>query len=193
MKRTNFRITLFGIGILVLFLGCAGQTSSTSVKDAYANAERIEDPLARLPVSPLSGTSAAVSPSGAASAARSHLASQADGLSPAFLFDIPFRFDRFTLLFDARAKVEVNAMRLKEQEGDRSALLLEGRCDELGSREYNLVLGERRAQTVKQYLVQLGLPSSSIDIVSYGKDQPVCLEHDEACWARNRTVHFLLK
>ncbi|MGH7233670.1 MAG: OmpA family protein, partial [Nitrospiraceae bacterium] len=104
-----------------------------------------------------------------------------------YLFDIPFRFDRFTLLPDARAMVEVNAMRLKESDERRWALLLEGRCDEVGSRDYNLVLGERRAQAVREYLENLGIPSASIEIVSYGKDRPVCDDHNEHCWAKNRT------
>jgi peptidoglycan-associated lipoprotein len=77
-----------------------------------------------------------------------------------YLFDIPFRFDRFTLLSDAQAMVEVNAMRLKENEESSEALLLEGRCDEVGTRDYNLVLGECRAQAVRTYLVNLG-PSTS--------------------------------
>jgi peptidoglycan-associated lipoprotein len=191
MNGTNVRITYAGIGILVLLVGCAGHTSSSSLKDG--NAERIEEPLARLPIAQLSGSAPVGSSRHAAVANRASSAAGLNESSSMFLFDIPFRFDRFTLLLDARAKVEVNAMRVKEQDADSPALLLEGRCDEIGSREYNLVLGERRALTVKQYLVHLGIPSSSIQIVSYGKDQPLCMEQDEACWAKNRTVHFVVK
>jgi peptidoglycan-associated lipoprotein len=105
-----------------------------------------------------------------------------------FLLDIPFNFDHASLREDAKAMLEVNASRLQESEGWR--LLLEGHCDEVGTSEYNLVLGERRVQTVKQYLVNLGLSSSAIEGVSYGKERPLCAEHTSECWQKNRTVHF---
>jgi peptidoglycan-associated lipoprotein len=86
--------------------------------------------------------------------------------------------------------LEANARRLKAENGRK--LLIEGHCDERGTVEYNLVLGERRAQTVKQYLQDLGVPSSQIQITSYGKEKPFCTDHSEACWQSNRRAHFVL-
>ena len=63
---------------------------------------------------------------------------------------------------------------------------VEGHCDQRGTREYNLALGGRRANAVKDYLVSLGVPASRIDTISYGKERPVCTESDESCWAQNR-------
>jgi peptidoglycan-associated lipoprotein len=71
--------------------------------------------------------------------------------------------------------------------------LIEGHCDERGTPEYNLALGERRAQAAMSYLVALGIQANRISIVSYGHQQPLCTERNEACWAKNRRAHFLVK
>ena len=76
---------------------------------------------------------------------------------------------------------------------DSSLVLIEGHCDERGTVEYNLALGERRAKAAMSYLVSRGVPAGRITIVSYGKERPVCTEHNPACWARNRRAHFLVK
>ncbi len=102
--------------------------------------------------------------------------------------DIPFNFDQAKLRTDALAMLEINADRLQKSNG--WSLLLEGHCDEIGTTDYNLVLGERRVHAVKEYLVRLGLPSSAIDGISYGKERPVCGEHTSECWQKNRVVHF---
>jgi peptidoglycan-associated lipoprotein len=72
-------------------------------------------------------------------------------------------------------------------------VLIEGHCDERGTLAYNLVLGERRAQSVKRYLQELGVPPSQLQIVSYGKERPFCTEHRETCWQQNRRGHFVVK
>ena len=72
-------------------------------------------------------------------------------------------------------------------------VLLEGRCDEVGTSEYNLVLGERRALSVKRYLESLGMSRLQVDVTSYGKDRPLCLQHNPVCWQKNRSVHFIVK
>jgi peptidoglycan-associated lipoprotein len=104
------------------------------------------------------------------------------------LSDIFFDFDRFVVRDDARSRLEANAGLLKSQSGVK--ILIEGHCDERGTSAYNLVLGERRAQAAAQYLKDLGLPSSQIQITSYGKERPFCAEHSEACWQSNRRAHF---
>ncbi|MDE3041283.1 MAG: OmpA family protein [Nitrospirota bacterium] len=104
------------------------------------------------------------------------------------LSDVLFDFDRFVIRDDARSGLEANAGLLKAQSGQN--ILIEGHCDERGTSAYNLVLGERRAQAVAQYLRDLGVPSSQMQITSYGKERPFCAEHSEACWQSNRRAHF---
>jgi peptidoglycan-associated lipoprotein len=89
---------------------------------------------------------------------------------------------------DAQSVLEANAGVLKSQSGEK--ILLEGHCDERGTGAYNLVLGERRAKAAAQYLRDLGVPSSQMQITSYGKERPFCTEHSEACWQSNRRAHF---
>jgi len=67
---------------------------------------------------------------------------------------------------------------------------VEGHCDERGSAEYNLGLGDRRASSVRDFLVQLGVPVAKLRTISYGKERPQCTEADEACYQKNRRVHF---
>ena len=69
-------------------------------------------------------------------------------------------------------------------------LTVEGYCDERGSEEYNLALGDARAKQTKEYLAGLGLPANQLRTISYGKEKPVCADHDEACWQRNRRAHI---
>jgi peptidoglycan-associated lipoprotein len=104
------------------------------------------------------------------------------------LSDVFFDFDRFTIRSDARTSLEADAGILKTQSDQR--ILIEGHCDERGTGAYNLVLGERRAQAVRKYLLDLGVPSSQIKITSYGKERPFCTEHSEDCWQSNRRAHF---
>jgi peptidoglycan-associated lipoprotein len=106
------------------------------------------------------------------------------------LLDVHFGFDRYDI-HPAEAKVlESNARWLKQS---RDLVLIEGHCDERGTSEYNLALGERRAASVMNYLVSYGIAAHRITIVSYGKERPQCTGHDEACWAKNRRAHFLVK
>lgn len=102
--------------------------------------------------------------------------------------DVYFDFDQFVIRSDARSLLEANATALKTQAA--RAILIEGHCDERGTSAYNLVLGERRAQAAARYLRDLGVPSSQIQITSYGKERPFCAEHSEACWQSNRRAHF---
>jgi peptidoglycan-associated lipoprotein len=68
--------------------------------------------------------------------------------------------------------------------------VVEGHCDERGSAEYNLGLGDRRATSAKDFLVQLGVPADKLKTISYGKERPQCTENDESCWQKNRRAHF---
>lgn len=108
------------------------------------------------------------------------------------LQDIYFAFDEAAILFSVKSTLEANADLLRARYNKQN-ILVEGHCDERGSVEYNLVLGARRAQAVKDYLVDLGIDQSRVRIVSYGKEQPVCSQANESCWKRNRRAHFTLQ
>ena len=111
---------------------------------------------------------------------------------PAILLqDIFFDFDKFDLSDDARSVITQNGRLLREHSQVR--LLIEGHCDERGTVQYNLALGEKRANEVKGYLRDLGVNVTRIDVVSYGKERPFVLGHDEAAWAQNRRAHFVVR
>ena len=104
------------------------------------------------------------------------------------LSDVFFDFDRAAIRSDAQSVLESNAGILRST--PETKLVIEGHCDERGTSAYNLVLGERRAQSVKRYLQDLGVDSSRIQVTSYGKERPFCTEHSEECWQSNRRAHF---
>ncbi len=103
-----------------------------------------------------------------------------------------FDFDQYVIRQDAVSILQANTQLLNAKYQD-SSVLIEGHCDERGTRSYNLVLGERRAQAVRDYLVDLGVPASRIQIVSYGKERPLCNEAEESCWQQNRRGHLRLQ
>lgn len=74
----------------------------------------------------------------------------------------------------------------------KARVQIEGHCDERGSEDYNIALGAKRAQAAKDYLVTLGISGGRITTISYGKELPLCTEHEESCWARNRRDHFVV-
>src|SRR5215467_9226174 len=106
------------------------------------------------------------------------------------LSDAYFDLDKSDIRADAQSALQKDAEWLKKWTSTR--INVEGHCDERGSAAYNLALGSRRAQAVKDYLVNLGVPASRIDIVSKGKEAPVCMEHNESCWQMNRRGHFII-
>ncbi len=106
------------------------------------------------------------------------------------LADVFFDFDQYAIRPDAVPVLEENAGFLKDTYKNFS-VLIEGHCDERGTVEYNLELGKRRAQAVKDYLVDLGIEESRIQIVSYGKEKPFCAESEPSCWQQNRRGHFV--
>ena len=107
------------------------------------------------------------------------------------LKDIYFDFDQHNLSIDARDTLKSHAGWLKNHAP--AQVEIEGHCDERGTGEYNLALGAKRAQTAKDYLVTLGVPAGRITTVSYGKELPVCQEHTEECWQKNRHDRFVVK
>jgi peptidoglycan-associated lipoprotein len=105
--------------------------------------------------------------------------------------DAYFDYDKSDIRPDARDALTTNAATLKGIFTDYpDSVVVEGHCDERGSAEYNLGLGDRRATAAKEFLVQLGVPSDRLKTISYGKERPVCTESNESCWQKNRRAHF---
>lgn len=105
--------------------------------------------------------------------------------------NVYFDYDQSSIRSDAREILKSNSEIFTKNSG--ATIVVEGHCDERGTAEYNMALGERRAQEVKQYLVNLGIPATRIETISYGEEKPLDPGHDEAAWAQNRRAQFLLK
>jgi len=103
--------------------------------------------------------------------------------------DAYFDYNKADIRPDAREALSKTADFLKNYPQIKATI--EGHCDERGSTEYNLGLGQRRADAVKSYLVSLGISADRLNTVSYGKEKPFCTEHDESCWQQNRRGHFV--
>jgi peptidoglycan-associated lipoprotein len=103
--------------------------------------------------------------------------------------DAYFDFNKADIRADAREALAKTADFLRKYPQIKATI--EGRCDERGSTEYNVVLGDRRASAVKNYLVQLGISADRLNTTSLGKEQQFCTESNEACWQRNRVGHFV--
>lgn len=106
--------------------------------------------------------------------------------------DVYFDYDKSDVRGDGRDVLTRDAAALKAILTDfpNISVVVEGHCDERGSAEYNLGLGDRRSSSVKDFLVQLGLPADRLKPISYGKERPQCSEANESCWQKNRRVHF---
>lgn len=104
------------------------------------------------------------------------------------LADLHFDTSQSKIRKDDKARLDALAQKLKED--PKRKVLAEGYCDSRGTANYNLILGERRAKAVKQYLVKAGAPTSQIEVISFGKEKPLCREMTDECWHSNRRAHF---
>ena len=107
--------------------------------------------------------------------------------------DAYFDYDKATLRPDAVKSLEKDSTELRNilKDYPEYKLTIEGHCDERGSAEYNIALGEKRAAAAKEYLVNVGIPAGQLSTVSYGKEKPACNDHEEGCWQKNRRVHIV--
>ncbi|MDR3581279.1 MAG: peptidoglycan-associated lipoprotein Pal [Oryzomonas sp.] len=145
----------------------------------------------------LAGTSAQAKPAmesagkeAATKAAATNAAPQSKEQLTSALEKIYFAFDSFGLSDDARKTLTENAGYLRKSVAAK--LRIEGNCDERGSAEYNIALGEKRAEAAEKYLVTMGIPADRLATVSYGKEKPADPGHDESAWAKNRRDDFTI-
>ncbi|HET9131215.1 MAG TPA: peptidoglycan-associated lipoprotein Pal [Terriglobia bacterium] len=107
------------------------------------------------------------------------------------LRDVFFTYDSFSITDEGRHALSGNAEWARSN--PYAQLKIEGHCDERGTSAYNLVLGEKRAKAVRNYLVELGVVPAHLSVVSYGKERPFCTEHTESCYSQNRRGHLVVK
>ena len=174
----------------LIISGCAKRSATTAATSAPAPAPRAAAPAtaAPAPAAPAPGPSAAPAPATAAPTTRP---SPKEFTESAALKDVFFEFDKYDIRPEDTKTLDANAAWLKSNADN--LVLIEGHCDERGTNEYNLGLGERRAKSAMNYLVSQGVQANRITIISYGKERPVCNEQNESCWSMNRRAHFLVK
>src|SRR5499426_1792800 len=181
---------LLAIPVLALSLflvGCPKRPATTAASaPAPTGAPAPSSPAPSSPSTP-SPTPAPAAPSTAAPATPPRPSEFAENAN---LKDVYFDFDKYDIRPNDAKILDTNAAWLKTND---NLVLIEGHADERGTNEYNLALGERRAKSTMNYLVSQGVQASRITIISYGEERPLCTEHTEECWARNRRAHFLTK
>ena len=106
------------------------------------------------------------------------------------LGDVYFEFDKSTLTDETRSQLGKNADFLKTRDGENLVITIEGHCDERGTNDYNLALGDRRSNAARDYLLSLGIAGDRLKTISYGEERPECEESNEDCWQLNRRAYF---
>ena len=106
------------------------------------------------------------------------------------LGDVYFEFDKATLTDSTRSQLSKNADFLKTQDGEQFVITIEGHCDERGTNDYNLALGDRRSNAARDYLLSLGISGDRLKTISYGEERPQCDDSNEDCWQLNRRAYF---
>jgi peptidoglycan-associated lipoprotein len=181
----NLKVSMYISFVLLLGLvsmyGCPKKTGMESSPEAQR--ENVTAPAT--PATPSTGTEE-TNREASSGRLNERSSTSAKGLRPVY-----FDFDKAIIRDDAKAIMKANAGWLKAN--PKTKITIEGNCDERGTIEYNQALGQRRAVSAKQYLVALGVSGSRISLISYGKEKPVCAEHDEACWEKNRKDDFVVK
>lgn len=130
-------------------------------------------------------------PSGSAGRQMEEIRAEQAASSAAGLRDVFFGYDSWTISEEGRQALSRNADWMKLNPS--VALKVEGHCDERGTGAYNLVLGEKRAKAVRNYLVELGVGANRLSVVTYGKERPFCNEHAESCYQQNRRGHLVVR
>lgn len=175
MQRTKMVAAVLILTLSMLGIwGCPKKAEVSSVPES--NEPAIAKPQAEAPA-PVREPEPAARPS--EDVAREQAPAPSAGLQPIY-----FDFDQSNIRSDAQSVLKANADWLKANA--KVKVRIEGNCDERGTREYNQALGQRRAQSTKKYLTDLGISASRISLISYGKEKPVCSDSTETCWQKNR-------
>lgn len=181
------------LGMVLSLAACSTKgTSGTTTQDKVAKSEPVQPaPLQGFTKAPAEEVVKVPAPPMVAKADPSEFeARRAREAAQRGLGDVYFEFDRWGLSPEGKKNLDQDAEVLRQNPTAR--VLIEGHCDERGSLEYNLVLGEKRAQETRRYLLTLGV-TNPVGVTSYGKERPVCTDHDESCYWKNRRAHLVLE
>jgi peptidoglycan-associated lipoprotein len=197
-RRGHMLHLLLPLLVMTLFItGCPKRPATTAAAAPTPTGSALSPGApSRAPSPPAPGAPAPASPTPPATAPPATAAPAtpprpSEFTESANLKDVYFDFDKYDIRPDDAKVLDGNATWLKSNANN--LVLIEGHCDERGTNEYNLALGERRAKSTMNYLVSQGIQANRITIISYGKERPVCNEKTEACWQKNRRAHFLVK
>jgi peptidoglycan-associated lipoprotein len=198
MKRSRSAVLAVHAAILVLLaVGCAKRPAMTAATSpaptgaATAAGAAAAPPAAARPAEGANLAPPTATPPPAPAGTPAARPPASDFVESSALKDVYFDFDKSDIRPDAERALDADATWMKRNPG--YLVLIEGHCDERGTNEYNLALGERRARATMNYLVSHGIGASRLTIVSYGEERPQCRERNEGCWAKNRRAHFLVK
>ena len=195
MVTRGSHVTVVSLLILgVVLAGCAKRPATTQASAPAPTAPPAAAPaVPAQPAAPPAAAAAAPRPATSAPAAPSAAVrpSPKEFAAVADLKDVFFDFDKYDIRSGDAKILDANSVWLKAN--PNHLVLIEGHCDERGTKEYNLALGERRAKSTMNYLVSQGVQASRITIISYGEERPQCTEKNEPCWSKNRRAHFLVK
>lgn len=145
-----------------------------------------EERLAQAP----GGFPTSLTPSDLSARRRAELTKEEKAALEAGLQDVFFGYDQWTVSNAGMEALNRDASYLKDHPG--AILKIEGHCDERGTSDYNLVLGDKRAKAARSYLIEAGVSTKQVAIVSFGKERPFCIDHEESCYQQNRRGHMLL-
>lgn len=188
--RTKLAITLIlALVAATALLGCSARSGAGSA-DSGAGSAPAEPVDSRAGEFDTGGPTPAT-PAGERDLTEEELHAREAAALEQKLQDVFFAFDSSQLTWESRQALAENARILAD--ASRFAVILEGHCDERGTNEYNLALGDRRARSVRDYLVQAGVPASRLTLISYGEERPFAFGHDESAWSQNRRVHFRVR
>ena len=200
--RSRFLLLLVALVVSTLYLsGCKGKTATTEVVDVSDESapppveEVVEAPEPeQAPVRDTGRDEGIVIEDFDAQELLDGVFGDVSGLSGVGKYairDVLFDYDRYTIREDQRAYLNAGAQILKRFPS--ASIKVEGHCDERGTSEYNIALGERRANSVKDYLIRLGISADNIRTVSYGEEKPFCREQNKECWQTNRRGHLVIR
>ena len=173
--RATLLASLAGVSLAVVFVGCA--TTPEEQKPAAVESRAPAKPEAVKPAPSVEARR--IDPAAALKDPNNILSKRS----------VYFDFDKYDIKDEYKGLVEAHAKYLRENSGAK--MLIQGNADERGSREYNVGLGQRRSDTVKRALLLLGAKEGQIESVSLGEEKPVCTDHAEGCWAKNRRDDML--
>jgi len=179
-KSSLYLLIVLLAGVVTLW-GCPKSADVTATPEAQTMAEP------ETAAEPSAGTEASMAE--AKPEMKPEMANERSGMAAEGLKPVYFDFDKSSIRADAKDVMRANAEWLKAHPAVKVKIM--GNCDERGTIEYNQALGQRRSASAKRYLADLGISSHRMSLISYGKEKPICNDHEESCWQKNRRDDFV--